>query len=110
MRVIVRIQAREKKLREDGRPNRGLAALGSAITAPMALVSFFLCAWRWAVDLEWFPGFLVAEGMLSHWQMWFVSGTVWQALAVMLRRYAESGEADGSEAVASAEFLRKELP
>jgi hypothetical protein len=110
MRVVIRITGSEKSLREDRRPNRGLAALAAAVFWPFGVVCFLVCGWRWAFDLDWTARFLIDEGVFSHWQPWFVAGTLWQVLAVTLRRYAEGGEAAASDAVAAAELLRKELP
>ena len=107
MRVVVRIRGEERRLRPDGQPNRSLAGLASAAIWPLALLCFCLCGWRWAVDLGWLGQPLGNEGILSHWQVWFVAGALWQALAVALKRYAEAG---GSDAVARPELLRKELP
>lgn len=105
MRVVVRIQGTERKLRRDWRPNRGLALLGSALAWPLGVVCFFLCAWRWAFDLTWVGLFLVTGGVFSHWQVWFVLGMTWQVLAMTLKRYGE----ETSDAVAAAELLRKEV-
>jgi len=105
MRVIIRIRGpEERKLRADARPNRVLAALGSAAVAPLALVCFLLCGWRWMMDLGLIGRFVVGEGFWSHWQVWFAGGVLFQGLAAGLGRYA------GSDAVAGAELLRKELP
>ena len=105
MTVVIRIRGTEKKLRPDGRPNRGLALLGSALVWPLGVVCFFLCAWRWVFDLRWVGLFLVTGGVFSHWQIWFTAGMVWQVLAVTLKRYGEGA----SDAVASPELLRKEV-
>ena len=105
MVVVIRIRGVETKLRDDGRPNRGLALLGSALAWPLGVVCFFLCAWRWAFDLRWIGLFLVSSGVFSHWQVWFMLGMTWQVLAVSLKRYGEGT----SDAVAPAELLRKEV-
>lgn len=106
MKVVVRIRAAEKRLREDGRPNRAVALWVSAVAWPLGVACYFACAWRWAFDLGWVGRFLVTEGVWSHWQVWFVAGTVGQILAVVWKRYGEPG----SDAVTSTELLRKELP
>ena len=90
MRIIVRIRTSpERRVRRSRRPNRRLAHLGAALAVPVALFCFFVCGWRWGYDLGWTRRFLNLEGILSHWQIWFVAGGLLQLLAVRLARYAE---------------------
>ncbi len=90
MRVVLQIRAQpERRVRRNGRPNRRLAHVGAALILPLALFCFFICAWRWSYDLSWTGHFPLMDGILSRWQVWFFAGTVLQALAVRLARYAE---------------------
>ena len=108
MKVVIRIRAGAKRpIRADLRPNREVARVVSAAVLPLGLLSFLVCGWRWAFELGWTGAFLVSDGMLSHWQVWFVAGTLAQTVAVGLRRYAGP---EGSDAVTDAELLRKQLP
>jgi hypothetical protein len=89
MRLVVRIRtAGEKAIVPGRRPNRRLALLGAMLLGPLALFCFFVCLWRWSYELSWTREFLVAEGALTHWQVWFVAGGVLQGLAMLLARYA----------------------
>jgi hypothetical protein len=105
MKVVIRIRGRESRIRK-GRPNRSLALLASTAAWPLGLACFFACAWRWAFDLGWIGRFLILDGLFSHWQVWFVAGSLWQILAVAVKRYAEGP----SDPVTPAKLLRKELP
>ena len=90
MRIVLRIQTRpEKRIVRGRRPNRRLAYLGASLLLPLALFCFFICAWRWSYELSWTDEFLAPEGVLSHWQVWFLAAGVLQVLAVGLARYAE---------------------
>jgi hypothetical protein len=43
--------------------------LGLLLT-PVAVVAAALGAWRFGVDAGWTGTFFIAEGLLSHWQVW----------------------------------------
>ena len=109
MRVAIRIRtAPERQIRRNRRPNRGLARIAASICLPAALVCFLVCAWRWSYDLAWTSRFVVADGLLSHWQVWFVAGTVLQVIAIRLSRYADAESplrASDSDPVAHPELL-----
>ncbi|MBI3666634.1 MAG: hypothetical protein HY236_10505 [Acidobacteria bacterium] len=92
MRIVLRIRtAPEKCVVRGGWPNRRQAHVGASLLLPLALFCFFLCAWRWSFELSWTNDFLVKEGVLSHWQVWFGGGALLQIVAVWLARYAEPG-------------------
>ena len=58
---------------------------------PMALASFLMCAWRWAYELTWVSRFPIVSGrLLSHWQIWFLLGVLWQTAAVKLWHYGSA--------------------
>ena len=61
---------------------------------PMALASFLMCAWRWAYELTWVRRFPILGGrLLSHWQIWFLFGVLWQTAAVKLWHYGSAEHA-----------------
>jgi hypothetical protein len=48
---------------------RSLSLAGLLLT-PVAAVAGTLAAWRFGVDAGWTNAFFVANGFLSHWQVW----------------------------------------
>ncbi|HYM12668.1 MAG TPA: hypothetical protein VEU62_18160 [Bryobacterales bacterium] len=99
MRVTLRIRtAPEKWIVRSRRPNRRLAYLGASVFWPLALCSFFLCLWRWSYDLAWTARFPIPAGVFSHWQIWFLAGTLLQVVAVRLVQYAETESAEAAVA------------
>ncbi len=69
-------------------PNRRLAGAGFGVFRALALNGFGLCVWRWLFDLELVRAFPFYQGVLSHWQTWFICGAVLQLLANGLAKYA----------------------
>ena len=59
--------------------------LGLLLT-PMAVVTAALGAWRFCADAGWTNAFFIADGVLSHWQVWFVFAIGVQACAYTLKR------------------------
>ncbi len=107
MQVVVRIRtAAETRVLPGRRANRRLASLAASLLLPLALFCFFVCGWRWSYDLGWTASFLARAGVLSHWQVWFVTGAGLQFLAVRLAGYAEPDRRAG----AWARLLRKPHP
>ena len=47
----------------------GLTLLGLLLT-PVAAGAGALAAWRFGVDAGWTSAFFIADGFLSHWQVW----------------------------------------
>ena len=91
MRVVLRIQTSpEKRLSRSGRPNRRLAHLGASLVWPLAIFCLFVCGWRWSYDLAWTGRFLVTDGVLFHWQVWFVAAALLHLLGIKLARYGGS--------------------
>ena len=89
MRVVLRIRTGPGKLIvRSRRPNRRLAELGAALLWPLAGFCLLLCFWRWSYDVSWAERFPFPDGVLSHWQIWFVAGGLLHLTAVRLRRYA----------------------
>jgi len=63
------------------------------VLMPAALLSLALCVWRWGYDLAWTRNFPIS-GALSHWQVWFILGSLLLALSAWLFRYAEEPQAN----------------
>jgi len=90
MRIVLRFP---KEGKEPGAsPLRKLALLGFSLLSPAALLCFAVCLWRWSYELSWAAQFPVVDGVLSHWQSWFVAGGALLIFAVAMARYAETGQ------------------
>lgn len=59
--------------------------LGLLLT-PVAIVTAVLGAWRFGADAGWTNPFFIADGVMSHWQVWFAFAIGVQASAHALRR------------------------
>lgn len=64
-----------------------LSGLGGLLT-PVAVLAAALAAWRLAADLGLAHEFLITEGVLSRWQVWFAGAVALQAAAYGLGRRA----------------------
>jgi hypothetical protein len=62
-----------------------LSLLGLLLT-PVAVVAGALGAWRFGADAGWTNTFFVADGALSHWQVWCAFAIGLQACAYTLKR------------------------
>jgi hypothetical protein len=92
MIVRVRWQREEPVLAPASRVRR-LALKLSYGLAPAAAVSSALAMWRLGADLKLIAGFLLEEGLFSHWQVWMALAVLLQLLASTLRRYGRGGAA-----------------
>ena len=94
MRLVIRLRTRlETKMIPRRRPNRRLAAAGMGVFRALSLNGFGLCVWRWLFDFDLVKAFPFHQGVLSHWQIWFLCGAVLQLMAQGLAKYArDSGE------------------
>jgi len=113
MQVVLRISCGPERCIVKGRPpNRRLASGAASLVWPIALACSFTCVWRWAYELDWTGRFLVAGGLLSHWQVWFVAGGLLDVLAVQLTHYGESGQRAAEQRIAAADLpaLTEEIP
>jgi hypothetical protein len=61
--------------------------LGLLLT-PVAVGAGALAAWRFGVDAGWTRTFFIADGMLSHWQVWCALAISVEICAYGLRRGA----------------------
>jgi hypothetical protein len=55
-------------------------------------MAFVLGLWRIAADLQWTGDFAIAEGILSHWQVWIAGAFVLQLITWLLNRYGHGGD------------------
>src|SRR5579864_6783275 len=62
-----------------------LSLLGLLLT-PVAVVAGGLGAWRFGADAGWTNTFFIADGFLSHWQIWCAFAISAQACALSLNR------------------------
>jgi hypothetical protein len=67
----------------DFRP--ALSLLGLLLT-PVAVVAGGLGVWRFGADAGWTNTFFIADGALSHWQVWCAFAMGLQACAYTLKR------------------------
>ena len=65
------------------RPALSLAGL---LLTPVAVVAGTLGAWRFGADAGWTNTFFIANGLLSHWQVWCAFAIGLQASAYTLKR------------------------
>ena len=64
---------------------RALSLLGFLLT-PVAVLAGGLGAWRFGADAGWTNTFFIADGLLSHWQIWCAFAISAQACALSLNR------------------------
>ncbi len=108
MRLVIRLRTRlETKMIPRHRPNRGLAAAVGVLRA-LSLNGFGLCVWRWLFDFDLVKAFPFHQGILSHWQIWFLCGAVLQLMAQGLAKYAgDSGELKPSRVMRARSAARR---
>jgi hypothetical protein len=95
--MIVRIRfGRGSKLAKAPGKNRRVALAAAALLTPAALMAFVLALWRMAADLHWTSDFAIANGVLSHWQVWMACAFFLQFLTWLLNRYGHGGGPDRS--------------
>jgi hypothetical protein len=91
--MIVRIRfGRGPKVAQKPRKNQRLALAAAALLTPAALMAFVLGVWRIAADLEWTSEFAIADGILSHWQVWIASALALHFITWLLNRYGHEGD------------------
>ena len=57
------------------------------VLTPIAVVAGVLGAWRLGADLGWTSKFLVGDGLLSRYQVWFAIAIGAQTSAAMINRW-----------------------
>ncbi len=62
------------------------------LLTPIAVLAGALSIWRLAADAGWANNFFIADGFLSHWQLWFATAIGFQLSALGLNRRVASPE------------------
>ena len=57
------------------------------VLTPAAVAAAALGVWRLGVDPGWTNDFFIADGLLSHWQVWIAAAAAMQASACGLNRW-----------------------
>lgn len=68
--------------------NKHLAMLAASLLTLGSISLAALGFWRLGEDLDWAGAFFVADGFLSHWQVWLGAAAALQYGAWKLTRYA----------------------
>jgi hypothetical protein len=89
MRVVLRLKHGPKVSRKR-RKNQQAALVAAGVLTPAALMAGALALWRIGTDMSITGQFPIAEGLFSHWQIWFAVSIGLQALAVALSRYGNT--------------------
>ncbi len=83
-----------------GRPVEGRSGKNSRVArisaSVLTLIAICLASfgmWRLAEDLGWAGNFIIAEGLLSHWQVWLGAAGLLQFAAWRLLQYARGAVA-----------------
>ncbi len=91
--MVVRIRfGKGPRVERKGRKNRRLALGLAALLTPAAFMASALGMWRLAADLKWTGDFAIAQGLFSHWQVWFASAAVLQMFSRLLNQYGKGGD------------------
>jgi hypothetical protein len=69
------------------RYRQACSLLGLLLT-PVAAAAGAVAAWRFGVDAAWTRSFFIADGFLSHWQVWSAFAISAEICAYSLRRGA----------------------
>lgn len=61
-------------------------AVLAALLQPAAVMAGVLAFWRFSADLQWTSEFAIANGLLSHWQVWLAIFAGLEFFAAALNR------------------------
>ena len=70
--------------------NGRIAVLAASLLTLVAVCFASLGFWRLAEDVDLAGGFVFADGLLSHWQVWLFAAVATQYVAWWLTRYAHT--------------------
>ena len=84
-------------MRQKHRKNQHVALALASLLTPAAVMACVLALWRLAADLSVTGQFPIADGLFSHWQVWFAFAGILQTGAYLLNRYGRS-EGQGARA------------
>ena len=64
-----------------------MARMTPTLLSPLAALAALMACWRFGVDTGWTGSFAVADGLLSHWQVWLAAaiGIQWLAHRLQMR-------------------------
>jgi hypothetical protein len=80
------------------------------LLTPAVLGLWALALWRLAADMNLARPFFLSAGPFSHWQPWFVSALLAQALLFALRRYAGPSGASYNPVPEPSSVVRVAVP
>jgi hypothetical protein len=91
--MIVRIRfGRGPRVERRKGKNSRVAWLAAGLLTLGSVNCLILGIWRLGIDLGWTTNFVFADGLLSHWQVWFAAALILQASAWKLNRYGKPAE------------------
>lgn len=94
-----------------GRPASPAGASGlAAILTPASVLFIAFALWRIGADLGLAHEFLVSEGVLSRWQVWFAGAVVLQAGAFFLNRRVQTQQTGPESVPPAAQFPSDRYP
>ena len=89
MKVRIRFENGPRISRATGK-NRNLALAAATLISPATLIAFVFAFWRMSSDIGVTSAFPIADGLLSHWQVWLAGAAVLQLCSILLNRYGNS--------------------
>ena len=88
--MVVRIRfGRGPRVEKKRGKNRRAALAMAALLTPAAVMASVLGVWRLAADLRWTGDFAIANGLFSHWQVWFASAALLHICSRALNHYGK---------------------
>ncbi|MCS7024737.1 MAG: hypothetical protein NZV14_08035 [Bryobacteraceae bacterium] len=109
MRIRIRL-GRGPVFSQHSAKNQHLAQAVGALLSPAAAVSLALAAWRLGSDIGITGEFVIAEGILSHWQVWVALAALLQFASSFLTRYARRGKTTLIHTLAAPREVRSAEP
>ncbi len=91
MRVRIRLGRGPKVTKRPGKNSR-IALLGASLMTMGAICLASMGLWRVSVDVDLAGDFVFADGLLSHWQVWFAAAGLIQYGAWRLNEHAKSAQ------------------
>lgn len=93
--MVVRIRfGRGRPVEGRSGKNSRVARISASVLTLIAICLASFGMWRLAEDLGWAGNFIIAEGLLSHWQVWLGAAGLLQFAAWRLLHYARGAGAD----------------
>lgn len=74
-------------------PMEEIAGTAAEVLGPAAVLAAVMALWRIGADLHVTGPFFLTEGVMSHWQIWFVIAAALQVKGVWLRRWSRRAAA-----------------